>query len=275
MDYALLDEALQTIKQTWPDAKPVCGLILGSGWSDVADAFEQNEYLDYGNIPGLGTPGVIGHSGRLVLGNCSGLQTFVFQGRRHYYEGEGWTPIALPIYVLKQLGAERVIITNAAGGIRDDLHPGNLMLISDHINMIGANPLQGPHNEIWGPRFPDQSDVYNASLRKRMHQAAASIHVNVSEGIYLAASGPTYETPAEIKSYRVMGADAVGMSTVPEAILANATGMEVGGISCITNYAAGISQTALSHEEVTATTQSAMQTMKQLIQAIWENLSRE
>jgi purine-nucleoside phosphorylase len=273
MDFKALDEAFASIRKAWPDAQPACGLILGSGWSDVAEAFEIQDTIAYGDIPGLGAPGVKGHSGRLVRGTHAGLETFVFQGRRHWYEGEGWTPIALPVYVLKQLGVSTVVLTNAAGGIRNDLEPGDLMVLLDHINMMADHPLIGPHNEVWGARFPDQTHLYDPELRNLLDRASADLELELKHGVYLAGSGPTYETPAEIRAWKHLGADAVGMSTVPEAMLANASGMRVAGISCITNYAAGILDQPLSHAEVTEATAEAMPRMKKLLLKFWELLA--
>jgi len=270
MDYEALEEALAHIQKEWPTAKPKCGLILGSGWSDVAEAFVIKETMSYVSIPGLGAPGVAGHSGRLVWCEHAGIETFIFQGRRHWYEGEGWTPIALPVYVLKKLQAETIVVTNAAGGIRKDLKPGDLMILKDHINNMANHPLIGPHNDVWGTRFADQSYLYKADLRKRVQQAAKNCGVEVSEGVYLAGSGPTYETPAEVQACKAMGADAVGMSTVPEAMLANAAGLNVLGISCITNFAAGILDQPLTHKEVTAATTVAMPRMKSLLLEFWK-----
>ena len=272
MNYDMLEKARSFVAASWPKAKPVCGLVCGSGWSDVVSAFTVRESLSYDQVPGLGTPGVVGHAGRLVWGELAGIETFVFQGRRHWYEGEGWTPIALPVYVLKKLGASMVVVTNAAGGIRKDLKPGDLMILDDHINFLGANPLIGPHQPVWGPRFPDQSQVYDAKLRAAADRAGKAAGIGLAHGVYLASSGPTYETPAEIRACRSIGADAVGMSTVPEALLAHAAGLRVLGISCITNFAAGISPTGLSHEEVTATTQATMPRMKSLVTALWKEM---
>ncbi|HBA82602.1 MAG TPA: purine-nucleoside phosphorylase [Verrucomicrobia bacterium] len=275
MNYDILDQAVEFVRKAFPHAHPVCGLVLGSGWSDVAEAFEIKGILPYEKIAGLGATGVVGHAGRLVWGVSSGLETFVFQGRRHWYEGEGWTPIALPIFVLKQFGATSVVLTNAAGGIRKDLTPGDLMAIDDHINLMCANPLMGKHNTVWGPRFPDQSHVYNSDLRDMMDQASKACGVPVTHGVYLAGSGPSYETPAEIRAWQTLGADAVGMSTVPEALLASAASLRVGGISCITNYAAGISPAALSHEEVTDTTRKSMGNMKKFLIQLWKEMAHE
>jgi purine-nucleoside phosphorylase len=273
LNYELLNKAAETVARQWPDARPRCGLICGSGWSEVVGAFESKGVIEYGQIPGLGVPGVVGHAGRLVRAAGPGPETLIFQGRRHWYEGEGWTPIALPVFILKKLGASILVVTNAAGGIRKDLKPGDLMVLDDHINFLGANPLIGPHQPVWGPRFPDQSQVYDAKLRALADRAGRAAGVKPAHGVYLAGSGPTYETPAEIRAYRALGADAVGMSTVPEALLAHAAGIRVLGISCITNFAAGISPTNLSHEEVTATTQATMPRMKSFITALWKELA--
>lgn len=275
IDRKVLDHALTFVRARWPKAQPEMGLILGSGWSEVVDSFHVADAIPYEEIPGLGKTGVVGHAGRLVLAESSGVETLIFQGRRHFYEGVGWTPIALPVFLLKSLGAKAVMVTNAAGGVRGDLRPGSLMIISDHINFLGTNPLIGSHDPIWGPRFPDQSEVYNRHLRRLLSQAGKAAGETLPEGVYLADSGPTYESPAEIRAFRTLGADAVGMSTVPESLLANASGLKVVGLSCITNLAAGISAQPLSHEEVTEATRNAMSRMKTVVLGFWKELSRE
>lgn len=275
IDRKQLDKALAYVRGKWPSARPEMGLILGSGWSEVVDAFHIAATLPYEEIPGLGRTGVVGHAGRLVLAESSGIETLIFQGRRHFYEGVGWTPIALPVFLLKSLGAKGVLITNAAGGVRSDLVTGKLMIIEDHINFLGANPLVGPHDDFWGPRFPDQSEVYDVTLRRLLTLAGRDAGEELPRGVYLADSGPTYESPAEIRAFRTLGADAVGMSTVPEAMLAKAAGLRVAGLSCITNSAAGISATPLSHEEVTEATRNAMARMKTVVLNFWKELARE
>ena len=273
MNDALLEEATAFVKGQWPEARPTGGLILGSGWSEVVEAFDVRASLSYGDIPGLGNASVVGHAGRLAWADGPGGELFLFQGRRHYYEGAGWTPVAIPVYLIRQFEARTLLVTNAAGGVRGDLHPGDLMIITDHINLMGSNPLLGEHQAVWGPRFPDQSQLYDPALQQLLRQAGASAGVPLSAGVYLAASGPTYETPAEVRAFQALGADAVGMSTVPEAMLANAAGLRVAGLSCITNLAAGLSPTPLTHEEVTDTTRSAMSQMKRLLSAFWEEMS--
>ena len=273
MNYELLHEADAFLKGRWPDAKPTNGLILGSGWSEVVDAFEIKDTIEYGEIPGLGKAGVVGHAGKLSWAVGAGLETFIFQGRRHYYEGVGWTPIAIPIYLLKSFGVQRLLLTNAAGGCRDGMTPGDLMIIADHINNFGVSPLLGEHNPVWGPRFADQSHVYDHALIKLLEQAGQKAGVPLTQGVYLASTGPTYETPAEVRAFKTLGADAVGMSTVPEAMLANAAGLKVAGLSCITNLAAGISKQDLTHEEVTDTTRQTMPRMKKVLASFWEEMA--
>lgn len=273
-DLEKLNLAAAFVRKAFKGARPKTGLICGSGWGGVVKAFKLRGQIPYEDIPGLGRPGVQGHSGRLLWAEASGIETFIFQGRRHFYEGEGWLPVAIPPFILSKLGAKSVLLTNAAGGIRDDLKPGRLMLIRDHINFIGTNPMIGPHVEALGPRFADQSSVYNAELRDAARRAAAAVVEPLAEGVYLAGSGPFYETPAEIRMYRTLGADAVGMSTVPEAQLASSMGLRVAAISCITNLAAGISPTPLSHKEVTEATDAAMPRMKALVAAYWRELAR-
>lgn len=275
MNIQTLEEASQTIRTRLNHPSPKAGLILGSGWGDVLSSFRIIDAIPYEEIPGLGKTGVVGHSGRLVLAEAEGLTTFIFQGRRHYYEGEGWTPVALPVYVMKHFGVPWVLLTNAAGGVRSDLKPGSLMIIADHINNMGANPLIGPHHSCWGPRFPDLSNAYDLPMRAALKRSATSSGLGVGEGVYFASSGPFYETPAEIKAYRSLGADAVGMSTVPEALLANAAGLRVAGLSCITNSAAGISTHPLSHEEVTETSRQTMPKMKSMIANFWKEMARQ
>ena len=274
MNTKQLQEASDVIRRRWPGAQPAVGMILGSGWSEVVEEFEILDALPYAEIPGLGRPQVSGHAGRLARVRAHGREGWIFQGRRHWYEGEGWTPVALPVFVLKQAGIRALVLTNAAGGIRNELHPGDLMVLSDHINLMNSNPLIGSHDPFWGPRFPDQSSVYDAALSRALHQAAASLGHTLHEGVYLAGSGPTYETPAEIRAWRALGADAVGMSTVPEAMLANACGLRVAALSCITNYAAGILSQPLHHEEVTEITRASMDRMKAILLAFWKEMLR-
>ncbi len=262
-----MNEAVSAVKAAWPDAKPKFGMVLGSGWGGAVADFEVKASLSYDEIPNLGKTGVMSHAGKLLHAELAGAELFIFQGRRHCYEGEGWTPVVLPVWILKQFGVETVLLTNASGGIRNDLGPGSLMVIEDHINMLGANPLTGPHNPNLGVRFPDQTTVYTPALRQGLLDAGAN-----GSGVYVAAAGPTFETPAEVCAFRSMGADVVGMSTVPEAILANAMGMQVAGLSCVCNWAAGLGHEELTGEDVIRTANEAMPRMKAVIEQFTKEL---
>jgi purine-nucleoside phosphorylase len=236
------------------DFEPEIGLILGSGLGNYAQLLEEPVFIDYGDIPGFPVSTVVGHQGRFVLGRRFGKRIIAMQGRFHYYEGYSQAQITLPVRVMKKLGVDDLLLTNAAGGVNTDFPVGMLMLITDHINYSGTNPLIGPNIEEFGPRFPDMTDIYTKQLRKKAKQLAAEVGISLREGVYMMFSGPSYETPAEIRMARTLGADAVGMSTAPEAIIARHCGMRVMGISCITNFAAGILDAPLIHEEVVAVT---------------------
>ena len=233
--------------------RPTVGLVLGSGLGDFADTLENPQRISYADIPDFPQPTVEGHSGAFVFGKKQGKSVVVLQGRIHYYEGLPQQEITLPIRVLAAIGVKTLVLTNAAGGVNLNYKPGTLMLISDHINFSGMNPLIGPNLDKFGPRFPDMSDLYTASLRAAIKEKASDAGIPLEEGVYLMYSGPNYETPAEIRAFRILGADAVGMSTVPEALVAGHSGLDVVGISCITNMAAGILPVKLSHTEVMET----------------------
>ena len=250
MDWKLFEAAETALSPVFFEQKPDCGLILGSGWGDVLTIDRMLGEISYADIPGMGSSTVAGHAGKMILFERHGKRIVAFLGRRHWYEGTGWEPVIMPVELMRRLGVKRLLVTNAAGGINSLFQPGNLMVIRDHINTTGRNPLIGPNYAEWGPRFPDQSEVYSGELIDLLRQAACEVGVALSEGVYAYTSGPIYETPAEIRAYAAMGADAVGMSTVPETTLANACGFQVAGLSCITNMAAGISGPHLAHEEV-------------------------
>ena len=265
-----LQSAARAVQQRWPDIRPRAGLILGSGWGSVAETFELRDAIAYDAIPALGATGVEGHAGRLHWARLQGADLLIFQGRRHFYEGMGWTPVAVPVFLLKTLGAGVLVLTNAAGGMREDFRPGDLMVVRDHMNWMGDNPLVGAHDPFWGPRFPDQSEVYARPLRSLWHSAALRAGVVLHSGLYAAVRGPVFETPAEVRALRALGADAVGMSTVPEAMLAHAAGLRVAGLSCITNRAAGLSPEPLSHDDVTQAAVAALPAMRSLLPAFLE-----
>lgn len=228
-------------------------VVLGSGLGDFADSLAEAFEVSYGEIPHWPASGVIGHAGRLVGGLVGGRRVMALAGRVHVYEGRPLARVTFAMRVMGRLGVPRVILTNAAGGINTRFSRGTLMLIDDHINLMGTNPLVGPNDERFGPRFPDMSEIYAPGLRSLAREAAAEAGVPLEHGVYVAVHGPSYETPAEIRAFRVLGADAVGMSTAPEALVARHMGLEVLGISCITNMAAGVLPEPLDHREVMET----------------------
>ena len=262
------------ILNRWPDAKPKHALICGSGWGEVGESFSIKDAIPYEEFPRLGASTVEGHAGQLLLAEVSETEILIFQGRRHYYEGMGWEPVSEPIRISKMLGVETLLLTNAAGGINEDFSSGDLMALTDHINLMPGNPLLGPHDSFLGPRFPDQTEVYDPILREKLLSAGNEHGISLKQGVYLALSGPAFETPAEIRAFGKLGADAVGMSTVPEAMTANAAGLRVAAISCISNLAAGISPSPLSHEEVSETASLAMPRMKEVTVAYLKTLCR-
>jgi purine-nucleoside phosphorylase len=246
--------AVQYLKTRLPST-PVVGVILGSGLGDFAESIENPTTIGYDEIPEFPRSAVVGHAGKLYYGVVDQVPVVVLSGRIHYYEGHSMSSVVFPARVLGRLGCRTVIVTNAAGGINTRYKSGDLMLISDHINAFGANPLMGPNDDDLGPRFPDMSDAYRKDLREVARRAAEKAGVKLQEGVYIGVHGPSYETPAEIRSLRSWGADAVGMSTVPEVIALNQMGVGVVGLSCITNMAAGVLPQKLDHKEVLETTQ--------------------
>lgn len=251
---------------------PRVGVILGSGLGNVVDAIEIDTTIPYSEIPGAKASTVVGHQGRMILGRAGSVPVVVMQGRVHFYEGYEMEEVMFLARVIGRLGIKNLIVTNAAGGINTSFKPGDLMLISDHINFMGVNPLRGPNLEELGVRFPDMSDAYSESLRGVAKEVAAEIGVLVQEGVYLALSGPTYETPAEIRAFRTIGADAVGMSTAPEVIAMAHMNIPVLGISCITNMAAGILKQKLTHQEVMDTTARVQKEFTALVLGILRRL---
>ncbi|HEU4729054.1 MAG TPA: purine-nucleoside phosphorylase [Kofleriaceae bacterium] len=247
---------------------PQIGLILGSGLGGFADGLTGAVAIDYADIPGFPRSHVAGHRGRLVLGERAGARCVAMQGRVHLYEGHDAATVAFPARVLIALGARVLIVTNAAGGLSAAWPPGTLMMISDHIDLLRDHALRGPNDERLGPRFPDMTTAYAPELRARALAAAAAAGIHVEQGVYAAMPGPTYETPAEVRMLQVLGANAVGMSTVPEVCVARHMGARVVGISCITNHAAGITGQALSHAEVTETAARVRATFERLLDAI-------
>jgi len=228
---------------------PRVGVVLGSGLGAVADAVEDPVVVGYEDLPGFPRPTVSGHAGRAVLGTISGVPVAVLQGRAHLYEGGDLEPLRTPVRALRAAGAEILVLTNAAGSLRPSVGPGSLMAIVDHINMTGVNLLIGPNDDAIGPRFPSLRDAYDPALLDLLRESAREVGIELAEGVYLAVSGPSFETPAEIRAYATLGADAVGMSTVQETILARHSGLRVAAVSVITNLAEGMSDEPLSHEQ--------------------------
>jgi purine-nucleoside phosphorylase len=257
------------------DTAPRVGLVLGSGLGSFAERLKNRVAIPYEEIPHFPVPsGVVGHAGELVLGDVGRTPVVVLSGRVHFYEGRPMTDVVYPARVLARLGVGAVVLTNAAGGVRRTFRPGDLMLISDHINAFGTNPLIGPNEEALGARFPDMSAVYDKKLRSLAKSTARELKVPLREGVYLGNSGPSYETPAEIRAYRSLGADAVGMSTIPEAIALRHAGVRVIGISTITNMAAGILPQPLVHAEVLAVTKRVGQRFVALLTALVPKIAK-
>lgn len=248
--YDRASEAARFVLAKAQTRTPRVAVVLGSGLAGVADAVENGVEIPYGEIPHFVRSTVEGHDGKLIIGSCGGVDVVLMKGRFHFYEGYSMEEVTLPVRVFSLMGIRSLILTNAAGGAASHLSPGLLMTITDHINMMGENPLRGPNDERFGPRFPDMTAAYTPAYVEAAHEAAREIGVVLLEGVYMGLRGPSYETPAEIRMMRKLGADAVGMSTVPEVIVARHCGMKVLAISCITNVAAGLTSGEINHKEV-------------------------
>jgi purine-nucleoside phosphorylase len=265
--YSRAENAARTIRgRAAVDAR--IAIVLGSGLGGFAEDFEDSVSLPYRDIPGFVSSTAQGHVGSLVIGKVDGVQVVAMQGRVHYYEGYTLEEVTFPVRTFKLLGIDTLILTNAAGGIDVQLSQGALMIINDHLNLMGVNPLRGRNDERLGPRFPDMSEVYSRELQEIAAEEARALGISARRGVYAALSGPSYETPAEIHLLRGLGADAVGMSTVPEAIVARQMSMKVLGISCITNMAAGISENPINHEEVMETGQKVRESFTLLLRRL-------
>jgi purine-nucleoside phosphorylase len=251
------------------------GLVLGSGLGTLSDRFEQPVIIPYEELPHMPATTVAGHAGRLLIGKLGGLETACFQGRFHAYEGHDFDAVTFPIRILQRLSVPRVILTAATGGIRDDLGPGSIVCLSDHLNMLGTSPLSGPNDDRLGPRFLDLTEVYSTRLREFAIEEANRLGLKIGSGVYACMPGPHYETPAEIRMLRTLGADLVGMSTVPEAIVARHGGLDVLGLVIVANWAAGISPNPLSHTEVLETSRAVSGHLAELVEAIFVRLARE
>jgi purine-nucleoside phosphorylase len=252
---------------------PRAAIVLGSGLNELAGSVSRARVVPYGRVPHFPVPKVAGHAGQVLCGELAGQEVIVFQGRFHYYEGHDLETVTFPVRVIQELGVKVLILTAATGGIRFGLRPGNLMLLSDHLNLIGSNPLRGPNDERLGTRFPDMGEVYSSRLRAIALEEGKAIGLELPVGIYACMSGPSYETPAEIKMLRTLGADVVGMSTVPEAIVARHAGIEVLAVALVSNVAAGFSDAPITHAEVLEAGKRAGPELARLIERVVARIS--
>ncbi|WP_373085164.1 purine-nucleoside phosphorylase [Sneathiella sp.] len=267
--------AAEFVKQAAPGFTPRVGIVLGSGLGELADKIDTVASIDYADIPDFPRSSVEGHAGRLILGRLGGMPVACMQGRVHYYEGIEAQAVALPVRMLKLLGIEILLLTNAAGSFHKKMGPGSLMVLNDHINFTGRNPLIGENDEAFGPRFFSMEEAYDPILRAHLQAVAKELGIKLHEGVYLHYLGPNFETPAEIRMFKKLGADAVGMSTTPEVLVARHAGLRVAAISNITNLAAGMSETKLSHEQTLESAKLAAADLEKLVIVFLETLKRE
>jgi xanthosine phosphorylase len=265
-------EAAALIKARYPDFKPKIGIVLGSGLGSFAEQLQEVTSISYEELPGFPKVSVVGHGGNLLLGRLGEVSVICLQGRSHPYEGVGFDPVKTYVRTLKLLGCEYFLATNASGSLREDIAPGELMLITDHINMQPGNPLVGPNDDAFGPRFLPVDEAYHLPMQKALLAASQQENILLHEGIYIAVLGPNYETAAEIRAFRVLGADAVGMSTVPEVLVAHHCGMKVGVIATITNFATGLSTQSHDHADVVKTAAHAVDKLNRLIKRFVNDL---
>ena len=269
-----LSAAVAAVRRALPaNAKPTVGLILGSGLGAFADTLEARVAVPFDQIPGIPPSTIVGHAGNVVYGKKGGVELLALQGRVHFYEGHDLARVAFPARVLVAAGCKTLVITNAAGGVDRALSAGEIVILSDHLNLLGGSPLRGPNDESLGPRFPDMTEAYDRSLRALAKEAGRDVGLTLREGVYAASPGPQYETPAEVRMLRSLGADLVGMSTVPEVIAAVHMGARVLGLSCCTNLAAGVTGEKLSHAEVTETAARVRDQFIALLSRIIERLA--
>lgn len=265
--YTKINEAVNYIRSIYNQPIDIA-IILGSGLGPLADEIENPIVIDYKDIPYFPVSTLVGHDGKMIIGTIENKTVIAMKGRFHYYEGHDMDIVTLPIRVFAKLGIQKLILTNACGGIREDLNPGQIMVISDHIGLFAPSPLRGPNLDEFGPRFKDMSEVYSKEAGKIAHRIAEENNICLKDGVYAFFKGPMYETPAEIRAYRSLGADTVGMSTVPEAIVARHSGMTTLGLSLITNKAAGLSKTQLDHSEVVETAHQAEKNLVTLVKGV-------
>jgi len=257
--------AASEIKVRAPGRLPRVGIVLGSGLGGIAERVEDAVAIPYGELPGFPQPGVEGHAGRLVVGRLAGTEVAVLQGRVHAYEGTGFAALRTAIRALKLAGVETLVLTCAAGSLRTEVGPGRLMVVADHINMLGTNPLVGPNDDAFGPRFPSLTDAWDPDLRARLSAAGAALGIPMAEGVYAAWLGPSFETPAEVRMLKLLGADAVGMSMVPECIIARHCGLRVAGCAVITNLGVGLGDGPVDHAHTLRTAAAAAADLERLL----------
>lgn len=268
-----MNEAVNTIQSKTEKVIPEIGLILGSGLGELADEIENPIHIDYSEIPHFPVSTVEGHAGRLVVGTLNGKTVVAMQGRFHFYEGYSMQDVTFPVRVMKGLGVKLLVVTNACGGMNPEFSAGDLMIIEDHLNMTGANPLIGPNDAELGPRFPDMSTAYTPELVQFTKDTAANLGINVQQGVYAGITGPTYMTKAELRMLRTVGGDAIGMSTVPEVIVASHMSMKVIGISCITDMAIADELEPLTHEQVVAVANRTKPKFINLVKELVKNVT--
>ena len=272
MNEHYFDDAADFLPDECFKMPPDLAIVLGSGWGDALKKDRILCRIPYSDMPGMGGTTVAGHAGEFIMYEYEGKRIAAFSGRRHWYEGVGWEAVVMPVELIRRMGGTAILLTNASGGINPALRPGDFVIIKDHINTISLNPLIGPQVEGWGERFPDMTEIYFKHYRDLLLGAARRLDLRVMEGVYAFTSGPVYETPAEIHAYGHMGADIVGMSTVPEAVFAKACGMRVAGLSLVANHAAGISAKPLAHDEVIAASLAAKPSMAALLDGFIKSL---
>lgn len=265
MNRSFFDKAAECFPDSCFKSAPDLGIVLGSGWGDALEMDDVLVRVSYADIAGFGPSSVQGHAGEFILYRRGARRIAAWCGRHHWYEGLGWEPVVFPVEMLRRMGCGSVLLTNAAGGIDDALRPGDFVVLKDHVNTAGVNPLIGPHNSEWGPRFPDMSEVYSKRGQELLCAGAYRLGLRMLRGTYAFTAGPCYETPSEVQAFKRLGADVVGMSTVPEATFARACGFKTAALSLVSNLAAGIAQHPLGHEEVMAAGEAAKPQMRALI----------
>lgn len=276
IDTTLFDHAWASLPASLRSEPADCAVIFGSGWGDAlalwGEKAQKLATIPYSSIEGLGASTVVGHAGELSIWERDRFRLWCFQGRRHWYEGCGWESVVLPVELLRRNGCTSLLLTNASGGIADKLSPGDLVLLRDHFNLTGLSPLRGCVVDGWGERFPDMSEIYSRRMNDLLHRVAEDVGVCLRDGVYAFSAGPAFETPTEIQIYKRLGADVIGMSTVPESVVAHACGIQLACISCVTNLAAGIADGPLDHIEILNKSQATIPKMAQLLEAFFLEL---